>query len=118
MNIKKEFHDRLLQGLYSEYNVSTTNIDSTVSYYNSNPGEWVDIYNRVRKKIQEIRKKYKTESSLKIDSLLSKPRQTRPLNSYKKGKITDDKINKSIEPRKKSEENKKTKSAGNKEKPD
>ena len=107
MKIEKEFHDRLLQELYSENNISTIDIDSTVSYYNSNPGEWVEIYNRVREKIQEIRNIYKTESSKKIDSLLSKPRRTRPKNSDRKGIISDDKKNELIEQEKKSEGNKK-----------
>ena len=119
MKVDKEFQDRLLQKLYTNNNITTADIDSTVSSYNSNPREWVEIYDLVRKKIQEIRNEYKTESSKNLDSLLSKPRPIRRKKSYIKSFIDDDKEKELIDQRKKrkkSEEKKKTESDENKQK--
>lgn len=116
MKVDKEFQDRLLQELYTNNNITTADIDSTVSYYNSNPREWVEIYDLIRKKIQEIRNEYKAESSKNLDSLLSKPRPIRRKKSYIKNFIGDDKEKDLIDQRKKSEEKKKTESDENKEK--
>ncbi len=119
MKVDKEFQDRLLQKLYTNNNITTADIDSTVSFYNSNPREWVEIYDLVRKKIQEIRNEYKTESSINIDSLLSKPRPFRRKKSNIKCFISDDKEEELLDQRKKrkkSEEKKKTESDENKDK--
>ena len=121
MKVDKEFQDRLLQELYTNNNITTADIDSTVSSYNSNPREWVEIFDLVRKKIQEIRNEYKTDSSKNIDSLLSKPRPIRRIKSYLKNFIGDDKEKEIIDQRKKRkkpEEKKKTESDENKEKSD
>jgi hypothetical protein len=119
MKVDKEFQDRLLQELYTNNNITTADIDSTVSSYNSNHREWVEIFDLVRKKIQEIRNEYKTESSINIDSLLSKPRPIRRIKSYLKKFIADDKEKEIIDQRKKkSEEKKITESDENKEKSD
>jgi hypothetical protein len=100
MKIKKDIRNRLLLELYLENNITSSDIDSTVSYYNSNPREWVEIYNLVREKIQEIRSEYKTESSLKIDSLKPSSRKTLPEKFYKKSSISYDKKNELIDRRK------------------
>ncbi len=106
MKVDKEFQDRLLQELYTNNNITTADIDSTVSYYNSNPRNWVEIYDLVRKKIQEIRNEYKTESSINIDSLLSKPRPIHRIKSYLKKFIADDKEKEIIDQRKKNQKRK------------
>ena len=104
LTVKKDFRDRLLLDLYSENNITPADIDSTVSYYNSNPSEWVDIYDLVRKKIQKIKDDNKKESSKKIDSLLSKPRDTRPTKSLNKNFNSDDKVKELLDQRKKTKE--------------
>ena len=104
LTVKKDFRDRLLLDLYSENNITPADIDSTVSYYNSNPSEWVDIYDLVRKKIQKIKDDNKKESSKIIDSLLSKPRDTRPIKSLEKNFNDNDKEKELLDQRKKTKE--------------
>jgi hypothetical protein len=90
LKVEKSFHDRLLQDLFNENNVTSDEIDSTVSYYNSNPKEWVYIYNRVREKILKIKGEYQTDSSKKVDSLRAKIIPKISTNSEKKSFIEDD----------------------------
>jgi hypothetical protein len=121
LKVEKSFQNRLLQELYIENNVTSAEIDSSVSYYNSNSREWVEIYNRVREKIQKIRSDYKTESSKKLDSLLSKPKSKLSTKSYRKSFIGDQKEKDLIDQRKKRkkpEVKKPTDSNINKEKSD
>ena len=61
MKVKKEIRDNLILKLFSDNNITSTEIDSTVSYYNSNPTEWVEIYNVVHEKIQKIRSDYQED---------------------------------------------------------
>jgi hypothetical protein len=84
MKIEKEIHDRLVQDLYHENNITTANIDSTVSYYNLNPKEWVEIYDRIRETILELRNIYKVEPSKKIDSPAGRPRKSLLDKTYQK----------------------------------
>jgi hypothetical protein len=90
LKVEKSFHDRLLQNLFNENNVTSAEIDSTVSYYNSNPREWVYIYNRVREKILKIKSEYQTDSSKKVDSLRAKTISKISTKSKKKSFIEDD----------------------------
>jgi hypothetical protein len=91
--------------LYNDNNITAAEIDSTVSYYNANPREWIDIYNRVREKIQKIKNDYKTDYIKKSDSLLSKPKSklsTRPrqksfIDDNPNKKIKEDKKEKKLE---------------------
>jgi len=116
MKIRKEFRDNLFQKLYSDYKITTNELDSTISYYNSNPGEWVEIYNLVREKIQKIRSDYQTDSSRKIDSLLSKPRKNLLKKSNRRRFMSDEK--ELMDQRKKPEDKKNNKIKQNKEKSD
>jgi len=106
MKIKKDSRDTLIQKLYSEIKITHADFDSSISYYNSNPGEWVDIYNKIREKIQEIKNDFRTNSSLKIDSLSSKTRKNLPENSYRKTYISDDEKKELMNRYKKSEDEK------------
>jgi len=89
LKIEKKNRDSLVQELYHENNITTANIDSTVSYYNSNPKEWVEIYDRIRETILELKNTYKVEPSKKIDSLIARPRKSILNKSYQKP-IRDD----------------------------
>lgn len=99
LRIDKIDRDQLLQDLYVENDVTLADIDSTVSYLNSNPREWVEIYNRVREKIQKIRTEIQKESSKKLDSLLSIPRTNDSTKSLRKSFISDEKKKKIMEER-------------------
>jgi hypothetical protein len=101
LKIKKPDRDRLLQELYSENDITSVDIDSTISYLNSNPREWVEVYNRVREKIQKIRTENQKESSKKIDSLLSKPRSINSTKSRRKSFIDEEEKKKYLEDQKK-----------------
>jgi len=116
MKFKKAIYNRLLSELYLENNITTADIDSTVSYYNSNPSEWVEIYNLVREKIQKIRSEYRTESSRKLDSLKSSSRRTLPEKFYKKNPSSDDMKKELTDEGKKSDIDKNVKSKLNKDK--
>ena len=109
LRIEKSFRSRLLQELYTENDVSSADIDSTISYYNSNPREWVGIYNRVREKIQKIKSEYQIDSSKKIDSLISKSKSKISTKSLQKSFIGDDSEKKLKDPQrqKNSKEDKK-----------
>ena len=107
MSIKKEIRTNLIQKLYSTHKITPAEIDSTISYYNSNPTEWVAIFNRVREEIQEIRKAYQEKSSKKNNSLLSKSRKKLINDSLRRSFIGDKKG--LIDRRKKSEDKKNNK---------
>jgi hypothetical protein len=115
LRVNKSVQDRLLNELYTESNVTLAEIDSTVSYYNSNPREWVDIYSRVREKIQKIKSEYKIDSSKIVDSLISKSKSKISTKSLRKSFIGDDNEKKLRSPQsqKKSEEEKQGKKSGN-----
>ena len=76
MTIDKKIHNHLLQELYDQNNITQANIDSTVSYYNSNPQEWVEIYDRIRKTILELKNNYETKPSRNSDSVYTIPRES------------------------------------------
>jgi hypothetical protein len=115
LRVSKSVQDRLLNELYTESNVTLTEIDSTVSYYNSNPREWVDIYNRVREKIQKIKSEYQIDSSKKVDSLILKSKSKISTKSLRKSFIGDDngKTIRDIQRKKKSERENQDKKNGN-----
>ena len=98
LRVENEFRDSLVQQLYSDYNITLVNIDSTISYYNSNPGEWVEIYNLVRERLQE----FKTDLKSVPDSLSSKRRERIPSESYRKNFFNADKEKELLDQRKKS----------------
>ncbi len=56
MEISKEYHDRLIDELFRVYNTTPDQIDSTLSYLNENPEKWVTTLEKVRNRIQELRK--------------------------------------------------------------
>jgi Domain of unknown function (DUF4296) len=84
MSIEEKLHDQLLQKLYHENNITQANIDSTVSFYNSNPKEWVEVYDRVRETILELKNKYKTRHPGNLDSLSTVPGKSVLNNEYRK----------------------------------
>jgi hypothetical protein len=106
MKIENEIHDRLLQELYFENNITIADIDSTVSYYNLNPKEWVEIYDLIRQKILELKNNYNSESSNKIDSLRAHPRKSMLNKSYQKTNRNEDENEEMIKKRKNSAGNK------------
>ena len=76
MTIDKKNQDHLLQELYDQNNITQANIDSTVSFYNSNPKEWVEIYDRIRETIMKLKNKYKTNPSRNSDTIFTIPRKS------------------------------------------
>jgi hypothetical protein len=64
MEVSKEFHDRLIDELFHDYNTSADKIDSTLVSLNNNPEQWVSILERVRKRIQEIRKDFAPDENM------------------------------------------------------
>lgn len=67
MEINKEYHDRLVDELLTQNNISIADIDSTISYLNGNPTKWVDILEKVRDRLQEIRNEMKITPSQNIE---------------------------------------------------
>jgi hypothetical protein len=116
LRVNKSDQDRLLNELYTTNNVSLAEIDSTVSYFNSHPREWVEIYNRVREKIQKIKSDYQIDSSKNIDSLISKSKSKISTKSIRKSFIGDENEKKARNPKgeKKSIEENQKKKSGNK----
>ena len=106
----------MLNELYTTNNVSLAEIDSTVSYFNSHPREWVEIYNRVREKIQKIKSDYQIDSSKNIDSLISKSKSKISTKSIRKSFIGDENEKKARNPKgeKNSIEENQKKKSGNK----
>ena len=94
LKVEKETRDRLIRELFNKNNVSATEIDSTVSYYNSKSREWVTIYKRVREKIQNLKSEYQEDDKKKPDSLLSKPKSIISTKSFRKSFIDDSVKNK------------------------
>jgi hypothetical protein len=89
LKVEKNTQDRLLQELYKINNVSAAEIDSTVSYYNAHPREWVSIYNRLREKIQKIKREFQEDAIKKSDSLLSKQKSIISTKSFRKSFKSD-----------------------------
>ena len=116
LRVNKSDQDRLLNELYTTNNVSLAEIDSTVSYFNSHPREWVEIYNRVREKIQKIKSDYQIDSSKNIDSLISKSKSKISTKSIRKSFIGDENEKKARNPKgeKNSIEENQKKKSGNK----
>jgi len=56
MEINKEHYDRLFDEVLRDYDTTPDQIDSTLAYLNKNPEEWTPILEKVRNKIQELRK--------------------------------------------------------------
>ena len=56
MEISKEYHDRLIEELFREFDTNTEQIDSTLAFLNRNPEKWVVTLDGVRNRIQELRK--------------------------------------------------------------
>jgi hypothetical protein len=58
MDIDKTARDLQINALLKKYQVTIEQIDSTVSYLNKNPEEWVNILGQLRTRIQEIRQEF------------------------------------------------------------
>lgn len=67
MDISKEYHDRLVIELFEKYNVTAAEIDSTVSYLNLYPDQWIDILSKVKDRINEIKKRVTPETRKTIE---------------------------------------------------
>lgn len=61
LDVSKEYHDRLIEELFKEHHTTLGQIDSTLSHLNSNPEDWVAILEKVRDRIQEVRKDFVPE---------------------------------------------------------
>jgi len=61
MDISKEYQDKLIGEVYRDFSVSAADIDSSMAYLNANPDKWVDVLDKARDKIQEIRKEMVSE---------------------------------------------------------
>lgn len=61
LEVSKEYHDRLIDELFREYQITADQIDSTLSYLNHNPEEWVSTLDQIRKRIQALRNEFSPE---------------------------------------------------------
>ena len=84
MDISKEYHDRLIDELFREHNTTLVQIDSTLSFLNENPEDWVPILEKVRDRIQELRKVLVPEEKVPEGILREKrPSLKKPARSKK-----------------------------------
>lgn len=57
LNVNKEHHDNLVEELLLEFNIQVNDIQKSVDFYQQNPRQWLDILEKVKNKIAELRKK-------------------------------------------------------------
>lgn len=83
LEVSKDYHDRLIDELFRHYQTTPAQLDSTLSYFNQNPEEWVTILDEVRKKIQALRVEFSPEVEVNRElpenprPVLKKPTKTR-----------------------------------------
>ena len=57
LNISKEYHDKLVEELLSEFNIQVSDIQKSIEFYQKNPHQWLDIIEKVKKRIEELHKR-------------------------------------------------------------
>lgn len=57
LNVNKEHHDNLVEELLFEFNIQVNDIQKSVEFYQQNPRQWLEILEKVKNKITELRKK-------------------------------------------------------------
>jgi hypothetical protein len=55
MDLTPEYKELLRQELMQKYKITRTDIDQTITYYNSQPEKWVEILAKTRDRIEQIR---------------------------------------------------------------
>ena len=72
LNVNKEHHDKLVEELLLEFNIQVNDIQKSVDFYQQNPRQWLEILEKVKNKIAELRKKVikKTRSEMTKDDSL------------------------------------------------
>jgi len=72
LNVNKEHHDKLVEELLLEFNIQVNDIQKSVDFYQQNPRQWLEILEKVKNKIAELRKKEskKTRSEMTKDDSL------------------------------------------------
>lgn len=81
LEISKEYQDRLLGELFSEFQVTSSAIDSTIAEMNRQPDEWLDVLEQVRARIQE----YKKNVEIKLGEYQKEPQPAGLLQKKKPG---------------------------------
>lgn len=55
LRIEKEFYDRLIDELLTDYKTNMPAIQQAISYYNARPEQWVTILEQVREQITKMK---------------------------------------------------------------
>ena len=72
LNVSKVHRDNLVEELLFEFNIEVSDIQKSVDFYQKNPRQWLEIMEKVKNEINELRKREskKTRSEIiKNDSL-------------------------------------------------
>lgn len=57
LSVSKEYHDKLVEELLYEFNIQVADIQKSVEIYQKNPRQWLTILEKVKNRIDELRKK-------------------------------------------------------------
>ena len=57
LNVNKEHRDKLVEELLFEFNIQVADIQKSVHFYQKNPRQWLEILEKVKNKINELRQK-------------------------------------------------------------
>lgn len=57
LNTNKEHQNKLIEELLYEFNIQVNDIQSSVENYQENPRQWLSFLEKVKDKINELRKK-------------------------------------------------------------
>ena len=56
MNLENHYRSFLMDKLYEQYDINGLKINKTIEYFNQIPEEWIDIADKVRKQIKNMKK--------------------------------------------------------------
>jgi hypothetical protein len=56
LNVNNDYHDKLVQELLHEFNIQVADIQKSIVFYQKNPRQWLEILEKVKVKISELRK--------------------------------------------------------------
>jgi hypothetical protein len=82
MGVSKEYRDRLLDELYTNYDVNLAQIDSTLAYLNRHPQEWVEVLAAVKDSLQKMKSEHITKKS--ESGVISEPDSFRKKNTMRR----------------------------------
>ena len=73
LNVSKVHRDNLVEELLFEFNIEVSDIQKSVDFYQKNPRQWLEIMEKVKNEINELRKKgsKKTRSEIKKNDALN-----------------------------------------------